>query len=205
MEEGLISFTAALASTAPAPGGGGAAAVMGALAASLAAMASGIAAGRRNAKDPARLTEAVSRCEALRLGCLGQIEADAAAFLPLSAAYSLPKDAPGRAETLRRASLAACSAAEALLRLGHETRALLEDVQPLIPRLLLSDLGCAAASCRASLLSAAYNILINIRPYPEDTEAQRLGALVQGALHTDLPALERLERLVLTELGGGAL
>ena len=42
MDESLLSFTAALASSAPTPGGGGAAALMGALAASLGAMASRI-------------------------------------------------------------------------------------------------------------------------------------------------------------------
>ena len=205
MEERLSDFTAALASVAPAPGGGGAAAVMGALAASLGAMASGIAAARKSAEDPARLSDAAERFEKLRLGFLALIEADAAAFLPLSAAYALPRDTPGRADTLRRASLDACAAVERLLRLGHETAALLKGVQPLIPRLLLSDLGCAAASCRAALLSAAYNILINIRPYPEDAEAQRLRSLVNGALRVDTPALECIERLVLAGLGGETL
>ena len=201
MNDSLYEFTAALASTAPTPGGGGAAGLMGALAVSLAAMAAGLSAGRKSAAEPARLARAAARCETLRLRFLDGIDADAAAFAPLAAAYRLPKDAPGRADTLRSASLDACAAAETALRLGLETAALLEGIAPLVSPLLLSDLGCAAAACRAALLSAAYNVFVNIRPYPDDGEAQRLRRLAEEALAA-LPGLEALERRVLSDLGG---
>ena len=101
MDESILTFTEVLASTAPTPGGGGAAALMGALAASLGAMASRLSAGRKSAAErSARLNEAAERCEELRLRFLEQIAADEAAFLPLAAAYKLPKDEPERAETL---------------------------------------------------------------------------------------------------------
>ncbi len=201
MEETLKRFTEQLASTAPTPGGGGAAALMGALAASLGAMASRISVGRKADPERAeRLAGSAERCEALRLRFLEQIEADATAFRPLSAAYKLPKDTPGREETLRAASLMACSAALELLRLCRKTAELLSAMFPDVGALLLSDVGCAAASCRAAVLSAAYNVYINTKPYPEDPEAQGLNRLTESLLQESLETLEGIELRVLMDL-----
>ncbi len=200
MDDTLNGFTAALASTAPTPGGGGAAGLMGALAAALGAMAASLSARRKDAETE-RLSALAARCEGLRARFLTEIDADAAAFLPLAAAYAVPKDAPGRAETLRSASLGACAAAEETLTLAGETAALLGELAPLVSPLLLSDLGCAASVCCAALLSAAYNILVNIRPYPEDSEAQRLRRLVEKTLEA-LLGLHGLELTVYQKLGG---
>ena len=201
MDESLLNFTEALASSAPTPGGGGAAALMGALAASLGAMASRLSAGRRaaaeNAEELGGITES---CGALRLRFLEQIEADAAAFLPLAAAYKLPKDRPDRAEVLRSASLGACAAAAELLFLCARTTALLARLRELAGPLLLSDVGCAAAACRAALLSAAFNIYVNTGPYPDEPEAKGLEATAETLLQENLPLLEEIELRVLRDL-----
>lgn len=201
MDESLRNFTGALASAAPTPGGGGAAALMGSLAASLGAMASRLSAGRKAAAENAEeLGGITAACEELRLRFLEQIEADAAAFLPLVAAYKLPKEQPDRAEILRKASLGACSAAAALLCLCSRTTALLRRLRDIAGPLLQSDVGCAAAACRAALLSAAYNIYVNIRPYPEESEAQGLERTAEAVLQESLPLLEEIEMRVLMDL-----
>lgn len=204
MHENLYDFTAALASTAPVPGGGGAAGLIGALAAALGSMAAGLSAARKNSADSAPLREAAARCEALRCGFLGEIDRDAAVFAPLAAAYKLPKDAPGRAETLRRASLDACAAAEETLLLGRETASLLHGLLGLVSPLLLSDLGCAAAACEAALLCASFNLFVNIRPYPGDAEAERLRRLCLETRAQALPLLAEVKSCVLRQLGGEA-
>ena len=201
MDESLLTFTGALASSAPTPGGGGAAALMGSLAASLGAMAARLSAGKKACAENAAALEAiVSDCEALRLDFLGQIEADAAAFLPLAAAYRIPREEPGRAEKLRRASLEACAAAEEMLRLSLRTAELLTRLKAMASRLLLSDVGCAAAACRAALLCAAYNVFVNTRAWPGDPEAQKRNALAETALEQGLALLEEIEVGVLLEL-----
>lgn len=201
MEQGLIRFTEALASTAPTPGGGGAAALMGALAASLGRMASQLSVGKKTETERAeRLREIAERCETLRRSFLEQIDADEAAFLPLSRAYRLPKETPERAETLRRASLDACAAAEEMLRLCARTASLLTRLREQVSPLLLSDVGCAAAACRAALLCAAMNVYVNTRGYPEDEGAQRLDGAAERALLESLPQLEDVELRVLMQL-----
>ena len=169
MDESLLTFTEALASSAPTPGGGGAAALMGSLAASLGAMAARLSAGKKVCAENAGALDGITAdCEALRLDFLRQIDADAAAFLPLAAAYRIPREEPNRAETLRRASLDACAAAAEMLHLCTRTAELLTRLKAMASRLLLSDVGCAAAACRAALLCAAYNVFVNTRAYPED-------------------------------------
>ena len=201
MDESLLNFTEALASAAPAPGGGGAAALMGSLAASLGAMASRLSAGRKAAAENAEeLNGIAAECESLRLRFLEQIAADEAAFLPLAAAYKLSKEQPDRAETLRRASLGACSAAAELLFLCSRTAPLLYRLRELAGPLLLSDVGCAASACRAALLSAAFNIYVNTKPYPEDAEAQSLTKTAEALLGETLPPLEEIEMRALMDL-----
>ena len=86
----LSEFTAQLASAQPAPGGGGAAALAGALAASLAAMAANVtAANPRYADRHDALATLAASCDAQRTTLLALIEADAAGFLPLQKAYEM--------------------------------------------------------------------------------------------------------------------
>ena len=75
----LSEFTAQLASASPAPGGGGAAALAGALAASLGAMAANVtAANPRYADRTGALSAMAAACDAQRTALLALIEADAA-------------------------------------------------------------------------------------------------------------------------------
>ena len=204
MNEKLKEFTEALASTEPTPGGGGAAAAMGALAAALGCMASRLSERKKScAENAQRLREIAARCDALRLAFQEQIEADEAAFLPLYRAYRLAKDAPDRRETLRRASLDACAAALEMLRLGAQTARLLTELRELSGPALLSDVGCAAAACRAALLCAAMNVYVNTAPYPDDGEAAALKQFVESVLLESLPLAEETELQILLHLRDG--
>ena len=107
----LSEFTAQLASASPAPGGGGAAALTGALAASLAAMAANVtAANPRYADRTDALAPLAAACDAQRTALLTLIDADAAGFLPLQRAYAIPKTDPERAAALAVAARTACQA-----------------------------------------------------------------------------------------------
>ena len=166
-------FTAELASPAPVPGGGGVTALLGALSAALCAMAANLSHPR--AKDPAvgeALADAAERAEVLRRQLISLIDADAEAFLPLSRAYGLPTDAPGRAETIRRLSLQASEVPLKMLRLCGDTVSLLELLLTGASRLLLSDVGCAAAVCRAAVDCAAMNVFVNTRTVRDDALAR---------------------------------
>ena len=153
----LSEFTAQLASAQPAPGGGGAAALAGALAASLAAMAANVtAANPRYADRHDALATLAASCDAQRTTLLALIDADAAGFLPLQRAYAIPKDDPTRA-----ARHTACLAPLAMLEHCEQVALLLPAALSTASPLLRSDVGCAAALCSAAAEAAELNVLVN--------------------------------------------
>lgn len=157
----LSEFTAQLASAQPAPGGGGAAALAGALAASLAAMAANVtAANPRYADRHDALATLAASCDAQRTTLLALIDADAAGFLPLQRAYAIPKGDPTRAARLADAAHTACLAPLAMLE-HCEQVALLLPAALSTASPLRSDVGCAAALCSAAAEAAELNVLVN--------------------------------------------
>lgn len=193
MNENCIRFSDALASAAPVPGGGGAAAYCGALAASLCAMAGNVTAGRARYADRRTALEPVlERCERLRLRLLSLVDEDAEGFAPLSAAYAIPREAPDRAERLRRASADACKAPAEMLEVCAELTELLEEMEGLASPLLLSDVGCGAALCASAMESAALNVLVNVRSFPEDRELAALRDKTEEILEKCLPRARAL-------------
>ena len=169
---GIADFTSALASAAPTPGGGGAGALCGALAASLCSMAASLTAGRKKYADRSALfSEIAARAEELRKRLVLLIQEDADHFAPLAAAYSLPKDAPDTAAVLRAATLGACEAPLEMLRCACAVTELLEQARLLASPLLISDVGCGAALARAAIDCAAMNVLVNTRTLPDDEES----------------------------------
>ena len=157
----LSEFTAQLASAQPAPGGGGAAALAGALAASLAAMAANVtAANPRYADRHDALATLAASCDAQRTTLVALFAADAGGFLPLQRAYAIPQDDPRRAR-LADAAHTACLAPLAMLEHCEQVALLLPAALSTASPLLRSDVGCAAALCRAAAEAAELNVLVN--------------------------------------------
>ncbi len=168
----IADFTSALASDSATPGGGGAAALCGALAASLCSMASVLTAGRRKyAERAAILQEIAARAEELRKRLVLLIQQDAENFAPLAAAYSLPKSDPDTPSLLRDATLGACEAPLEMLRCACAVTELLEQARTLSSPLLISDVGCGAALAGAAIECACMNVLVNTRTLPDDAES----------------------------------
>ncbi len=188
IRKSCAEFASALASDAPTPGGGGAAALCSVLAASLGAMAARLSAPRKKTEaERESLQERVEIADALRQRLLSLIDWDAACFEPLSKAYAIPREDPERKEKLRAASLTACAAPMEMLRCCGETAELLEELSGLVSPLLLSDVGCAAALCHGALEAAAMNVWVNTKGLPGDAEAESLNAETRAILDKALP------------------
>ena len=98
-------FVALLASAAPVPGGGGAAALVGAIGTALGSMVGSLTAGKKKyAQVEEEIRALMKKCETLEGELLDQVAADAKGFAPLAAAYRLAKDVPGRALILEMQS-----------------------------------------------------------------------------------------------------
>lgn len=170
------------------PGGGGAAALTGALGAALGSMVANLTVGRKAyAQYEEDLRSILERGEALRTGLLALVERDAAGFAPLARAYAIPKDDPARPETLEAATLAACEAPLEMMRLCGQAIQLLEELLEKGSVTLVSDVGCGALCCGAALESAGMNIFVNTRTLRDRQAASRLDAQTDVLLREYLP------------------
>lgn len=179
----LGGFTEKLASNAPTPGGGGAAALCAALSASLCSMAASLTVGKKKfAEFEADHRRIIADCDALRGKMLSVIDEDAQAFWPLSEVYSMPKDAEGYAEKLEAATLDAADPPLKLLRLCAQAAELIAEMNEKCSKLLISDVGCAAELCHAALNCAAMNVYVNTRCLKNEETAAKINAEVDAVL-----------------------
>lgn len=187
-EKSCPDFASALASREPVPGGGGAAALAGALGAALASMVGNLTLGRKKyavyEDDIRRILE---RAGGVRERLLALIDEDAEGFEPLSRAYSIPKEDPDRERILTEATLTACRAPLEMMRQICCAVELLEELTEKGSVMLLSDVGCGSALCRGALEAASLNIFINTKTLQDREAAERLDRETDEMLSVYVP------------------
>ena len=174
----LATFVERLAEKRAVPGGGGAAALAGALAASLASMVGNYTLGKRAyAAHEERVRDLVDEARGLSANLLALVQADADAFLPLSRAYGISRDDPRRQELLEEATKGAIAAPLDMMRSVCRTIEVLEEMGEKGSVMLVSDVGVGALMARSALEAAAMNVFVNTkslkdRAYAADIEQE---------------------------------
>ena len=157
-------FVSVLASDAPAPGGGGAAALVGAIGTALGNMVGSLTVGKKKYADVQdEIIALKAKCDALQTELLNQVEADEVNFLPLAKAYGIPKDDPNRDAIMEEATIIACSTPMKIMELCCEAIDYIAVFAEKGSRLAVSDAGCAAVCCKAALQAASLNVFINTK------------------------------------------
>ena len=167
MSENLQSFLDALASNAPAPGGGAAAALMGATGAALVSMVCNLTLGKpKYAAVAGDMQSLLAQSEALRERLTRMMEDDQAVFKTLMSAYGLPKESDEEKAERKRAIQAALKRATevplACARACTEVIALSREAAEKGNLQVVSDAGVAVTAAEAGLKSAALNVWINV-------------------------------------------
>ena len=115
-------FVTVLASSEPAPGGGGASALVAALGTALGNMVGSLTVGKKKYADvEAEIIALKEKCDKLQTELLDQVPADAEGFIPLSKAYGIPKDDPSRPEIMEKATITACQVPMHIMELCCES------------------------------------------------------------------------------------
>ena len=176
-------FVSLLASDAPAPGGGGAAALAGALGTALGHMVGSLTVGKpKYAGVEDEIRTLMARCEALQQELLDQVPADAEGFLPLARAYGIPKDDPTRARVLEEATVTACQVPLRIMALCRDSLEVIAVLAEKGSRLAVSDAGCAAVLVKAALQAASLNVFINTKSLQDRALAQEMNQTCLGLL-----------------------
>ena len=170
-------FVKVLASDAPAPGGGGAAALVGAIGTALGNMVGSLTVGKKKYADVQEEILALkARCDELQKKLLDQVEADEVNFLPLAKAYGIPKDDPNRDKIMEEATIIACSTPMAIMELCCQAIDCIAVFAAKGSRLAVSDAGCGAVCCKAALQAASLNVFINTRTLKNREVAEEMNA-----------------------------
>ena len=178
-------FVEVLASDAPAPGGGGAAALVGAIGTALGNMVGSLTVGKKKyAEVEAEIIELKGKCDALQKDLLDQVEADEINFLPLAKAYGIPKDDPNRDAVMEEATLIACSTPIKIMELCCEAIDCIKVFAEKGSRLAVSDAGCGAVVCKAALQAASLNVFINTKTLKNRDKAEDLNRHANVMLNT---------------------
>lgn len=171
-------YTALLASDAPAPGGGSAAALLGAQGLALVRMAALLTLGRKKYADAQALCSSTAAdAEALTDALLMQADRDTAAYLAVSEAYRLPREpesaAMCRQAAIAKATLHATETPLSTLSLCHDGLELATHLTGHFNTNAASDLACGGEALYAGARGAYYNVKINL-PSLQEPEAKKL-------------------------------
>ena len=178
-------FVTVLASNEPAPGGGGASALVAALGTALGNMVGSLTVGKKKYADVEEEIKALMKeCDDLQTQLLDQVPADAEGFGPLAKAYGIPKDDPTRAETLEKATIIACQVPMHIMELCCKSLDAIKVFADKGSRLAVSDAGCGAVIVKSALQAASLNVFINTKTLANRAVAEEMNAKCLGMLDT---------------------
>ncbi len=160
-------FNEVLASKAPVPGGGGAAAMGGAIGMALSNMVGNLTIGKKkyaDVEDEAK--ELVAQGSKVIAALEALVDKDAEVFKPLSKAYGMPKETPEekklKAETMEACGKTACSVPLDIMRQAYEGIKIHRRMGEIGTMIAISDVACGVVFLKAALISGSLNVIINI-------------------------------------------
>ena len=176
-------FTERVASFAPAPGGGGASALVGSIGIALGNMVGELTIHKPRYADVAEeVKELMVRAQELRVQLLECVDKDAAGFTPLYMAYSIPKDDPNREQEIERCLRGAAAVPMEIFDLCCEAIELQRDFADKGSKLVISDAATGVELCRGALYGAAVNVKVNTMLMKDRAYAAELDKHVDEAL-----------------------
>jgi glutamate formiminotransferase/formiminotetrahydrofolate cyclodeaminase len=157
-----------LASVEPAPGGGSAAALAGALAAALVAMVGRLTSSRKAYAAVAEEFRGITQeADQLRMELRRLVDEDAESYRGVMEAYKLPKETPeernARQEAIDRALLAAAEVPLRTARAAARVAALARRAVEGGNKNAVCDAGVGALLAMTGATGAAYNVAINVK------------------------------------------
>jgi len=179
LRAGVEPFVEQLAAPTAAPGGGSASAATAAMAAALGCMVAGMSRGKKAyVQYEAQLSNAIARLSELREAFKAAIDADAASFNEVMAAFKKAKEHPeAKAEVdaaLKRATEIPLSVAEQ----AAETSRIINSLRPITNPKMASDLTVGMGLAKAAADGALANVEINLGDISDETFVSQVRARV---------------------------
>ena len=198
-------FVDLLASDAPAPGGGSAAALEGALGAALTAMVCGLTVGKKKYAEFQELAEsAQAKATDLKARFVDVMDRDTEAFNVVSAAFGMPKatdeEKAARSAAIQEGLKGCTKTPFEMMELAVETLELTASILGKSNDSAASDLGVSALSLRAAIQGAWLNVLINIGSLKDTALAEDYRAKGEALLAKALPLADEIYSTVVSQM-----
>ena len=202
-------FIKILGSGAPAPGGGGASAFVGAVGVALGNMVAALTVGKKKYADVEKQMELlINKANILQNELLELVEKDAEGFAPLARAYGLPAETEAqKAEKnriLEEALKAACTVPFEIMGKCGIAIEMHREFASKGSRLAISDAGAGVEFCKAALKGASLNIFINTQAMKDRGYAQNINGRANAILAKYTKAADEIYDSVLAQLCGGS-
>ena len=171
-------FIDVLASKAPVPGGGGAAAMGGAIGMALSNMVGNLTVGKKKYGDvEGEVKELLVKGEKIIAELESLVDKDAEVFEPLSKAYGLPKNTPEevkyKEETMEGCCKVACSVPMEIMRKAYDGIRIHERMGRIGTMIALSDVGCGVVFLKSALIAGSLNVIINLNAIKDQEFIQK--------------------------------
>ena len=198
-------FADLLASDAPAPGGGSAAALEGALGAALTAMVCSLTVGKKKYAEFEELAAgAQKKALDLKDRFVDVMDRDTEAFNVVSAAFAMPKatdeEKAARSAAIQKGLEGCTKTPFEMMELAVETLELTASILGKSNDSAASDLGVSALSLRAAIQGAWLNVLINIGSLKNKELAEDYRAKGEALLAKALPLADEIYETVVKSL-----
>lgn len=186
----IEEFLDQLASNSATPGGGSAAAIIGAMGAALVSMVCNLTIGKKKyAEIEAEMKDVLGKTEALRKKLTGMIQDDVRAFDAVMGAYGMPKETDAEKAARDQAIQTALKlATDVPLACAYAAREVIDLAAAASEKgnlNVISDAGVGVLAGYAALRSAALNVFTNARMITDKTYAEaklkELNQLLAGA------------------------
>ena len=205
VEYTVRGFADLMASSEPAPGGGSAAALQGALGTALTAMVCALTVGKKKYAEHEELArESEQKANALRVQYLDVIDRDTEAFNGVSAFFAMPKateeEKMARTAALQEALKACTKTPYEMMELALRALELTSELVGKSNASAASDLGCAALSLKAAIQGAWLNVLINIGGIKDEAFTSEYRKNGEQLLEKALPLADNIYQQVLASL-----
>jgi formiminotetrahydrofolate cyclodeaminase len=204
-EKSVNTFLDELASSAPAPGGGSAAALGAAIGAALLSMVANLTVGKKKYADVQDdILRILNRSEALRRRCVELLESDVAAYTKVSKAYKMPRETEeekaARSAAIQEALKGATTVPMELAETCVEILSLCPESAEKGNVLAVSDVGVGVLMAEAALRAAALNVLINLGSIKDEAFVRREGARLDALLDGKAELKEKIMKDVEAKL-----
>lgn len=172
-------FADEIASKSSVPGGGGTSALVAAVGIALGDMVGEFTVEKKKyAAVEDEIKALMLKAQELKAKLIECIDEDAIAFEPLSKAYSIPKEEPGRDEIMEQCLRDAAEVPMKILELACEAVELQAEFADKGSVIVISDAATGAALLRGAILGAACNVKINSKSMKDRAYADELNVRV---------------------------